>query len=284
MYLRVMRLKYDQFGGRAGRREFWRFMLVHVILLMIARILDFVVPLTQSEWYESGPIYPIYWVVAIVPVLALGARRLHDTGRSGWYQALILTWLPTAVFGRVAAGFLRDGVDPTTVVLGMLALVFLGAALVGTVMLVIFAIQPGEDRENRHGLPGESPDRLAVFWTVIASRYARFSGRASRREFWLFVLVGLTVPFVAQELDQWLFPRSFDEGFSPILIVLLLATVIPTLALLARRLHDIGLAAWWLLLLVPPITPIGFVCLTVLAILPSQEGENKHGEPAIAPA
>ena len=280
MYLRVMRLKYDQVGGRAGRREFWLFMLVHVVLLAIARVLDFVIPLTQAEWYESGPIYPIYWVIALVPVLAVVSRRLHDTGRSGWYQALMAAWLPTVVFGRVAIDFLRDGADSGTVALAMIALFFFGAALVGTLMLLIFAVLPGDPDENKYGLPAESPDRLAVYWLAIATRYAKFRGRAGRKEFWLFVLVGLTVPLIAHELDQWLFPGSFDGGISPILMITLLANVVPALALFSRRLHDVGLPAWLLLFL---ITPIGLIGIITVAFLPSQEGENKHGEPAIAP-
>ena len=286
VYLRVIGRKYDQFGGRAGRREFWLFMLVHVILLAATRVLDFVVPLSESEWYESGPIYPIYWLIAIVPVLALVSRRLHDTGRSGWYQALVAAWVPTVAFGGAAADFVRDGTDAVSVVLAMFALVFLGAALVGTLMLFIFALLPGEGTENRYGLPAESPDRPAVFWTVLMACYAKFNGRASRKEFWLFVLVCLTVTLIARELDQWLLPDliSQDSGTGPVTLVFVLAAILPTLSLAARRVHDVGLSAWWLLLLIPPITPVGLICIVTLAIVPGREGENKHGQPAVAPA
>jgi len=283
MFYQVLRTKYDQFGGRAGRHEFWLFMLVHFILSVIAGVLDGVI-FRDMEWYETGPISSIYWLITIVPLLALGARRLHDTGRSGWYQLLIAFWFPTAAFG-VAAGFLAwVGADIEAAVFGTLALVFLLAALVGTLILFVFAVMPGDEAENAYGMPGESPERPAVYWTVLTTRYVAFAGRAGRTEFWLYTLVSLLVVFaIAGTFDQLLFPDLYgeDRGDGPILTVLGLATLLPGLSLGARRLHDIGKSGWWQLLLF--LIVIGWIILFVWAIQPSQEGENKHGESPITP-
>ncbi|MDP1371643.1 DUF805 domain-containing protein [Acinetobacter lwoffii] len=75
---------YANFSGRARRKEFWFFMLFCVILGIIAEVIDTVLgtkPLVNS----------LLNLVLLVPSLAVGARRLHDVGRSGWWQLLTLT-------------------------------------------------------------------------------------------------------------------------------------------------------------------------------------------------
>ena len=284
VYLRVIGRKYDQFGGRAGRREFWLFAPVHVVLSIVAGVVDRMV-FGGSSWYESEAISAIYGLFTIVPAVALCVRRLHDVGRSGWYLPLAALWGPTIVFGRVYEDFAGDPAYPEAAVLGVLALVFLAAALVGSLILVVFALLPGNESENRYGLPAESPNRSAVYWTMLTTRYRMFRGRAGRKEFWLFVLVSFMFITIARWLDLWLFPDlRGDSGAGPVSLILYVATIVPTLALVARRVHDVGLSAWWLLLLIPPITPVGLICIVTLAIVPSREGENKHGQPAIAPA
>lgn len=284
MYLQVLRTKYDQFGGRAGRREFWLFWLVHFVLLVVAAVADgFAFP--DTEWFESGPILAIYGSATFVPVLAIGARRLHDTGRTGWFQLLMAFWLPAFAFGAATASLaVFDGSETEVGVTGTLTLVFLIAALIGTVILIVFAIMPGDESDNQYGMPNESPDRPAVYWTVLTTRYAMFAGRAGRKEFWLYSLVSfLVVAGIAATLDQWLLGDLVADNSTtgPIGLILFLATLIPGLALGARRLHDIGRSGFWQFLHF--LLLIGTIVLIVMFIMPSQEGENSHGAPAVAP-
>ena len=75
---------YANFSGRARRKEFWFFMLFCVILGIVAEVIDTVLgtkPLVNS----------LLNLALLVPSLAVGARRLHDVGRSGWWQLLTLT-------------------------------------------------------------------------------------------------------------------------------------------------------------------------------------------------
>ncbi len=284
MFLQVMRTKFDQFGGRAGRREFWLFMLVHAILSVIAGLLDDLVLVPDAEWYESGPLFSIYWLITFVPLIALGARRLHDTGRSGWFQVLLVFWIPTAAFGIVTAFLGTAGADVEATAFGTLALVFFIAAVVGTLILFIFAVLPGDEADNAYGMPDNAPERPAVYWTVLTTRYVAFAGRAGRKEYWLYTLVGiLVVAGIAGTIDQWLFEDLFgdDSSNGPIQLLVFLATILPGLSLGARRLHDIGRSGWWQLLHLLII--IGSIVLLIMAIMPSQEGENSHGEPAMAP-
>ena len=70
--------KYTNFSGRASRSEFWWFMLFEIIVLVVASMFGMT-------------IYSIAALVFLLPVLAVGSRRLHDIGRSGWWQLISLT-------------------------------------------------------------------------------------------------------------------------------------------------------------------------------------------------
>ena len=279
MYIEVLRNKYDQFGGRAGRREFWLFMLVHVILWIVAGIVDAIWFFDPEEEFQRFPISGIYWFATLVPMIALGARRLHDTGRSGWWQVLLLAGVPAFALMLVTAIVVTvGGSEADVAVFGTLFLLFAITAAVGAVMLLVFALLPGDQDDNQYGSPSESPDRPAVYSTVIGSRYAQFSGRAGRKEYWLFQLVHVMLLSIAGLAgDTWV-----DLDTNPIATIIFLITIIPALALGARRLHDIGRSGWWLLMWLLPV--IGWILLIVWAILPSNEGENSHGEPAEVPA
>jgi uncharacterized membrane protein YhaH (DUF805 family) len=75
---------YVNFNGRARRSEYWWFALFSVIVLVVARVLDSVI--------GTSPLLYLLAVAALVlPLLGLGARRLHDTDRTAWWLLLYLT-------------------------------------------------------------------------------------------------------------------------------------------------------------------------------------------------
>ena len=82
--------KYFVFKGRAKKSEYWWFFLFLILASFASQLLDVVV-LGQSFWINYGPINTIVNLILIIPILSAGARRLHDTNRSGWWQLLILT-------------------------------------------------------------------------------------------------------------------------------------------------------------------------------------------------
>jgi uncharacterized membrane protein YhaH (DUF805 family) len=79
----VVLQRYAKFDGRARRPEFWWFQLANAI---VAIILD----LLGSVSSILSPIYVIYALAIIIPSVAVGIRRLHDTGRSGWWWLIAL--------------------------------------------------------------------------------------------------------------------------------------------------------------------------------------------------
>lgn len=76
--------KYFKFSGRARRSEFWYWVLFTIIASIIMGILDlFIFPSLAAQ--DIGPFDSIFTLGTIIPGLAVGWRRLHDTGRSGWW-------------------------------------------------------------------------------------------------------------------------------------------------------------------------------------------------------
>jgi uncharacterized membrane protein YhaH (DUF805 family) len=76
-YLTVLK-KYAVFSGRARRREYWTFTLVNILIGIALGIITFVVPPLRALGH-------VYSLVLLIPSLAVFVRRLHDTGRSGWW-------------------------------------------------------------------------------------------------------------------------------------------------------------------------------------------------------
>ena len=122
-------------------------------------------------------------------------------------------------------------------------------------------------------------------------RYADFWGRSNRAQYWYWVLFHVLIifgfGFVAVVFAALL---GRDAGAAAIGVAVLLwllfwlATVIPTLALRFRRLHDCGLSAWLLLIAFVPF--VGGVALLVIDCIAGQPGPNAYGPPPgkIAPA
>jgi uncharacterized membrane protein YhaH (DUF805 family) len=87
-YLAVLK-NYAQFNGRAGRKEYWYFTLFNVIFSVV---LSFVDGLTGTWDPESGIglLSTLYSLAVLIPSIAVGVRRLHDTGRSAWWLLILL--------------------------------------------------------------------------------------------------------------------------------------------------------------------------------------------------
>ena len=77
--------KYAQFSGRSRRKEYWSYVLLYIAIYIVAGILDGVVGLGTMIIGLYGPLTLLAALALFVPSLAVGARRLHDTGRSGWW-------------------------------------------------------------------------------------------------------------------------------------------------------------------------------------------------------
>ncbi len=103
----------------------------------------------------------------------------------------------------------------------------------------------------------------------VLKKYAEFSGRARRTEYWMFVLFNLIISAVIGVIDRSVL------GSNALGIIYSLAVLIPSLAVSVRRLHDTGRSGWWLLIGLVPI--LGWIVLLVFAVQDSQPGANQYG-------
>jgi uncharacterized membrane protein YhaH (DUF805 family) len=75
--------KYVDFSGRARRSEYWFFLLFTVVVSIVASIIDTILGTRSSA--GTGLIQGLAGLALLLPGLAVGVRRLHDTSRSGWW-------------------------------------------------------------------------------------------------------------------------------------------------------------------------------------------------------
>ncbi|MFD4026135.1 DUF805 domain-containing protein [Streptomyces sp. NPDC058576] len=106
-YLAVLK-NYAGFSGRARRKEYWMFTLISFVISLVLSIIG---GLIGAEFLSY-----IYAIAIIIPSLAVGVRRLHDTGRSGWW--LLIALIP----------------------------------LVGAIVLIVFLASEGKPETNQHGV------------------------------------------------------------------------------------------------------------------------------------
>src|SRR3954452_16404341 len=94
--------KYADFNGRARRSEYWFFILFTAIVGAVAGTLDAILGIRSGTYGGTGPIQGILQLALLIPGLAVGARRLHDTGRSGWWLLIglitLVGWIILLVF------------------------------------------------------------------------------------------------------------------------------------------------------------------------------------------
>jgi uncharacterized membrane protein YhaH (DUF805 family) len=102
--------KYATFAGRARRSEYWWFVLFNVIVSIVAAIIDGAAG-TDLENSSTGVVGGIVALALILPSLAVTARRLHDTGRSGWWILIGIIPLIGAIILIVFACQDSDGVN-----------------------------------------------------------------------------------------------------------------------------------------------------------------------------
>ena len=107
------------------------------------------------------------------------------------------------------------------------------------------------------------------------SKYATFEGRARRSEYWFYTLFIWAVQMILYILGIIILGKSPEDGTNILMSIFSLATLVPSLAVFWRRMHDIGKSgAWFFLNLVPCV---GSIVLLVFELTDSQPGENQFG-------
>jgi uncharacterized membrane protein YhaH (DUF805 family) len=128
--------KYAVFEGRATRSEFWYFVLFYYIVLIAFGIIDFTL-----FGLSYGILGTIYAVIFLIPNIAVGVRRLHDTGRSGWFQ--LVWYIPLSIY---FANSLLGSSFPQ-LVLFPVGVIF----LFGMILLLVYYVGDSQPGANQYG-------------------------------------------------------------------------------------------------------------------------------------
>ena len=171
--------KYADFSGRATRAEFWWWKLAVYIASFILAIIDGSI-LSFSQGGAYSPLQMIFGLAILLPSLAVTARRLHDIGKTGWWQLVwiaiaVIAWIPfiiglivllVRIFGVLEGGWYSyapmsegnfSGGQSFGVSLDVLVPLIIGLAvsLLVTLAIVIWAIlwlaRQGQTGPNRYG-------------------------------------------------------------------------------------------------------------------------------------
>lgn len=107
------------------------------------------------------------------------------------------------------------------------------------------------------------------WYLKVLQNYVGFSGRARRKEYWMFVLFNFIAGIILGIIEAVIGLPGILSGLYS------LAILIPSLAVVFRRLHDTGKSGWWILISLVPIA--GSIILLVFMCLDSDAGTNKYG-------
>lgn len=107
------------------------------------------------------------------------------------------------------------------------------------------------------------------WYLKVLKNYVGFHGRASRTEYWMFLLINAIITFLLSLLDNLANTDNMISGIYGLL------TLLPLIAVGVRRLHDIGKSGWWYLISLIPF--IGSIILLILACFKSENHENRFG-------
>ncbi len=159
---------YATFSGRARRPEYWLFALFYVLLGAFAAGLDGLIfgPQTASvevtadgsgaaaeAVYGGGPISAIAALATILPLLAVGWRRMHDSGKPGWLYLLPLLVTLSGAFLAATVGVAFRGAAPDAAGAGAAGMMLFSliATLGALALLLYWLTRPSEPGPNAYG-------------------------------------------------------------------------------------------------------------------------------------
>ena len=113
------------------------------------------------------------------------------------------------------------------------------------------------------------------WYLKVIKNYAGFSGRARRKEYWMFFLFNMLFLIAAMIIDNVLGTTVGRLPYGLFYFLYALAVLLPGLAVAVRRLHDVGKSGWFMLIGLIPI--VGAIWLLVLCCTEGNPGTNEYG-------
>jgi uncharacterized membrane protein YhaH (DUF805 family) len=112
------------------------------------------------------------------------------------------------------------------------------------------------------------------WYTDVLKKYVQFSGRARRKEFWMFVLISTIISIILSFIDR-LIGTNYSSGNGLLQSIYGLAVLLPTIAVGVRRMHDTNRSGAWILINLIPC--IGWIWFIVLAAQEGVASDNQYG-------
>jgi len=136
---------YVDFNGRVGRTQFWYYMLVAILLMVVVSVVASVI--------RVPALGSLVGLALLLPNLGMGVRRLHDTGKPGIYIVILL--IPVALYIVLAILsaillLMGGGLGALMMIGGLFMLVGL-ANLAALGVMIYFWVQPGQTGDNQYG-------------------------------------------------------------------------------------------------------------------------------------
>ena len=171
---------YAAFGGRATRAEYWWWML---FITVGGPVLDSVL-LTLTVLFEkaaglAGFAY-LFALATLLPTLAITSRRLHDIGKSGWWQlawhtAWALTWMIAALVFLIAFIAYNVYLPPFLPAAAVTFLPALAVSLCVVIWAIIWLAKPGQPGANDFGPPPRATNNAAATFQERDDRPAGYN-------------------------------------------------------------------------------------------------------------
>jgi len=151
--------KYFTLSGRARRSEYWYFYLFTILLGIAAGIIDGVLGLGSGD---LGILGAIATLATLIPSITVQVRRLHDTGRSGWWVGG--AFIAAIIFVILIAGFIGAGLENSEGIFGgvggVLLIIFVIAFLIYGITMLVFMCTDSHEGSNKYG-PNPKHDAAA---------------------------------------------------------------------------------------------------------------------------
>ena len=113
------------------------------------------------------------------------------------------------------------------------------------------------------------------YYTDVLKKYTVFSGRARRKEYWMFVLWNFVISIVLSLVVDVIDGVIKSQALSVISLLYVLAVLLPGLAVFVRRMHDTGRSGWWFFINLIPL--VGWIVTLVFLVQDSKPGDNQYG-------
>ncbi|WP_409432575.1 DUF805 domain-containing protein [Litorimonas sp. RW-G-Af-16] len=155
--------QYFKFSGRARRSEYWWFYLFTILVAIVAGIIDGAIMGWENA--DSGPVGNMTSLALFIPSLSVGWRRLHDTGRSGWWIGglFIAIFAFAMIAGIMALG--SAGLSSDREFGGLMALIIIGAIglFIYAIAILVFLCQDSHRDDNKYGPSPKYGSQKSVF-------------------------------------------------------------------------------------------------------------------------